>query len=86
MYKKIKNHEILSRSYEFSFITGNPIPAPNPMRTGMGRKSSYLLNGNGDEKALSGGEQTRCHPYIGTYPLGILLCKFYRKIALGHTS
>ena len=41
---------------------GNPIPAPNPMGMGMGKNTPRLLNGDGDEKALPGGEQTRCHP------------------------
>jgi hypothetical protein len=42
---------------------GNPVPAPNPVGMGMGKKSPQLLNGDGDEMALPGGEQTRCHPY-----------------------
>ena len=44
---------------------GNPIPAPNPNPMGVEMRKKYpqLLNGNGDEKALPGGEQTRWHPY-----------------------
>jgi hypothetical protein len=50
-------------SFEFSFIMENPIPTPNSMEMGMGKKSPRLLNEDGDEMALPGGEQTRCHPY-----------------------
>jgi hypothetical protein len=60
---KKENPKIIRRSFEFSFIMGNPIPAPNPMGMGMGKKSPRLLNGDGDEMALPGGEQTRCHPF-----------------------
>jgi hypothetical protein len=58
----MQNHKFIRKSFEFSFIMGNPIPAPNPMGTGMGKKLPRLLNRDEDEKALSGGEQTRCHP------------------------
>jgi hypothetical protein len=58
----MKNHKIMRRSFEFIFIMGNPVPAPHLM--GMGKKSPWLLNGDGDEMALPGGEQTRCHPYL----------------------
>jgi hypothetical protein len=56
----MKNHKIMRRSFEFSFIMENPIPAPNLIEMEMGKKSPRLLNGNGDEMALSGEEQTRC--------------------------
>jgi hypothetical protein len=42
---------------------GNQIPVPNPLEMGMEKKSLWLLNGDGDEKAFPGGEQTRYHPY-----------------------
>jgi hypothetical protein len=58
----MKNHKIMRRSFEFSFIMGNPIPAPNSMGMGIGKKYLRLLIGDGDEMALPGGEQTRCHP------------------------
>jgi hypothetical protein len=35
------------------------IPTQNSMGMGMGKKSPQLLNGEGDEKALPGGEHTR---------------------------
>jgi hypothetical protein len=58
--KKVENHKIVRRSFEFSFIMGKPIPAP--MGMGMGEKPPRLLNEDGYEKAFPGGEQTRCHP------------------------
>jgi hypothetical protein len=58
----MKNHKKMRRSFEFSFIMGNPIPAPNSMGMGMGKKSPRLLNEDGDEMTLPGGKQTRCHP------------------------
>jgi hypothetical protein len=60
----MENHKIISKLFEFCFIMGNPSPTPNPMGTGMGKKSPRLLNGNRDEKALPNGEQTRCYPYF----------------------
>jgi hypothetical protein len=37
--KKMKNHKIMRRSIEFSFIMGNPIPTPNSMGMGIEKKS-----------------------------------------------
>jgi hypothetical protein len=54
----------MERSFEFGCLMGNPVPVPNPVGMGMGKKSPRLLNGDGDEMALPGGEQTRCHPYL----------------------
>ena len=60
--KKIKHYEILIIPFELCVLMGNPIPALNPTGMGMGKKYPRLLNGDGDEKALPDGEQTRCHP------------------------
>jgi hypothetical protein len=44
------------------------------MKTGMGKKSSRLLNGDGNEKAFPGEEQTRCHPYVADHVLTLFSC------------
>jgi hypothetical protein len=46
----MENHKMIRRSFKFSLIRGNPIPALDPMGIGMGKKSPRLLNGDGDER------------------------------------
>jgi hypothetical protein len=40
---KKKKYKNIRRSFEFSFIMGNPIPALNSMGTGMEKKVSTIV-------------------------------------------
>jgi hypothetical protein len=46
----MENYKMIRRSFKFSLISGNPIPALDLMGTGMEKKSLRLLNGDGDER------------------------------------
>jgi hypothetical protein len=49
---------LIRKSFVFSFIMEKLIPAQNLRETGMEKIYSKLLNGDGNENASLGGEQT----------------------------
>jgi hypothetical protein len=49
---------LIRKSFVFSFIMEKLIPAQNLRETGMEENYSKLLNGDGNENASLGGEQT----------------------------